>query len=314
MVSPPDDPSEGKERPEEEVDNSSKDLPPAPSPNQLDDIEFIVGDLVAGSPLAVTVASGPIGKSFAPADVIGKLATKIGALVHQVAGSETMLYGIAPGNSMTLFFGDPKPDGAQTELALGATESAAVRIAELVEADADEFMEKALAVGAPMVRYDELAQLVQSEGMMLSWKPRNAPARRLTPDAAGRQHTRLQRPPEMTEWDIPVNGILYRLIAEPGADKGTAGIHLFNWSDKPPGAGPKVIAGARTELLDGVLDNGLFRKPVQARLRVRRPKPGQSIAPERIEKEWISIAPGEAEDSGYGMSLDDLLGEEPDSS
>jgi len=218
-----------------------------------------------------------------------------------------MLYGVAPGNSMTLFFGDPKPDGAQGELPLGATESAAVRIAELVEADADEFMEKALAVGAPMVRYDELAQLVQSEGMELSWKPRNAPARRLTPDAAGRQHTRLQRPPEMSEWDIPVNGILYRLIAEPGADKGTAGIHLFNWSDKPPGAGPKVIAGARAEMLDSALGNGLFRKPVQARLRVRRPKPGQSIAPERIEKEWISIEPGDTEDSAYGMTLEDLL-------
>jgi len=312
MVNPSDDPEEGKKG-SEGSGGPSKDLPPPPSPDQLDDIEFIVGDLAANSPLAVTVASGPIGKSFAPADVIGKLATKIGALVHQVAGSETMLYGIAPGNSMTLFFGDPKPDGPQTEFPLGATESAAVRIAELVEAEADEFMEKALAVGAPMVRYDELAQLVQSEGMVLSWKPRNAPARRLTPDAAGRQHTRLQRPPEMTEWDIPVNGILYRLIAEPGADKGTAGIHLFHWSDKPPAAGPKVIAGARTQLLDVALDNGLFRKPVKARLRIRRPKPGESIAPERIEKEWISIEPGETEDSGYGMSLDDLLDTEPDS-
>jgi hypothetical protein len=46
---------------------------------------------------------------------------------------------------------------------------------------------------------------------------------------------------------------------------------------------------------------------VQARLRVRRPKPGQSIAPERIEKEWISIEPGDTEDSAYGMTLEDLL-------
>ena len=307
MVDPSDEPNAGTENADEESSGSPKDLPPPPNPDQLDDIEFIVADLAKDSPLAVTVASGPIGRSFAPADVIGKLATKIGALIHQVAGSETMLYGIAPGNSMTLFFGDPKPDGAQAELPLGATESAAVRIAELVEADDEEFMEKALAVGAPMVRYDELAQLVQSEGMELNWKPRNATARRLTPTAAGRQHTRLQRPPEMSEWDIPVNGILYRLIAEPGADHGTAGIHLFNWSDKPPSAGPKVIAGAKTGLLDSALDSGLFRKPVEARLRVRRPKPGQSIAPERIEKEWISITPGGAEDSGYGMALEDLL-------
>lgn len=309
MDKPAGDPKEGKAGDEEESSGSSKELPPPPGPDQLEDIEFIVGDLAKNAPLAVTVSSGPIGKSFAPADVIGKLATKIGALIHNVAGSETMLYGIAPGNSMTLFFGDPKPEGMQSELALGATESAAVRIAELVEAEEDEFMEKALAVGTPMLVYDELAQLVQSENIELSWKPREAPARRLTPAAAGRQHTRLQRPPEVEEWDIQVEGILYRLIADVGEDKASAGIHLFKHSAKPPSAGPRVIAKARVGLLEATHESGLFRKPVKARLRLKRPRPGQSIAPDRLEKEWLSINPGEPESSGYGISLDELLAE-----
>src|SRR4051794_36301836 len=114
MANPPDDDPPGSDEPTEPAPpegDPAEGLPPAPTPDKLEDIEFSIGRLSKESPLAVTVARGPIGQSFAPADLIGKLAAGIGALVKDVGGSETMLYGIAPGNSMTLFFGDPKQDG-----------------------------------------------------------------------------------------------------------------------------------------------------------------------------------------------------------
>lgn len=300
---PNDSPSEEK---------GDKAPPPLPSPDELaEDIEFSVGRLSQESPLAVTVANGPIGKSFAPADLIGKLAAGIAALVKDVAGSETMLYGVAPGNSMTLFFGDPKQVDAQAELPLGATQAAAERIADFVETVDAAFDARARAVGAPMRRYDEIARLVISEGLTLDWQPRNGAARRLTPEIASEQHGRLKRPPEMVEWEIPVNGYLYRLIAEPGATSGAAGIHRFAWSDAPKDFGPRVIAKAGMGILDAALEEGLFRKPVKARLLIRRPKPGQIAALDQGGKEWLSIEPGEPESSAYGMTIDDLL-EDPD--
>lgn len=38
----------------------------------------------------------------------------------------------------------------------------------------------------------------------------------------------------MMEWELTVNGVLYRIIAEPGAEQGTVGIRLFKWSARPP--------------------------------------------------------------------------------
>lgn len=290
--------------------NGGEVPPPLPTPDELaDDIEFSVGRLSQESPLAVTVAEGPIGPSFAPADLIGKLAARIAALVKDVAGSETMLYGVAPGNSMTLFFGDPKQVDGQAELPLGATQAAAERIANLVETVDASFDARARAVGTPMRRYDELARLVVNEGLTLDWQPRDGESKRLTPEIASEQHDRLKRPPEMSEWEIPVNGFLYRLIAEPAASTGAAGIHRFDWSDAPKEFGPRVIATAGMDVLDAALDQGLFRKPVKARLLIRRPKPGQITAPDQGGKEWLSIEPGEPESSAYGMTIDDLLEE-----
>jgi hypothetical protein len=305
-----DQPSGGKSAdPTPPESDAAEELKPAPTPDKLDDIEFSVGRLRQESPLAVTVASGPVGKSFAPADLIGKLAAGIGALVKDVAGSETMLYGVTPGNSMTLFFGDPRQLDAQAELPLGATQAAAERIADIVETVDAAFISRARAVGPPMRRYDELARLVVSEGLVLDWQPRNAAPKRLTPQIASEQHDRLKEPPEMAEWDIPVNGYLYRLIAEPGASSGTAGIHRFKWSDAPSELGSRVIARAGMSILDAALDKGLFRKPVKARLLIRRPKPGQITAPDQFEKEWLSIDEGEPENSAYGMRMEDLLDE-----
>jgi hypothetical protein len=302
---------ESNESPSEESGGKAPP-PPLPSPDELaEDIEFSVGRLSEESPLAVTVANGPIGKSFAPADLIGKLAAGIAALVKDVAGSETMLYGVAPGNSMTLYFGDPKQINAQAELPLGATQAAAERIADFVETVDASFDARARAVGPPMRRYDEIARLVVNEGLTLDWQPRGGAPKRLTPQIASEQHDRLKRPPEMVEWEIPVNGYLYRLIAEPGATSGAAGIHRFDWSDAPKDFGPRVIATAGMGILDNALEKGLFRKPVKARLLIRRPKPGQIAALDQGGKEWLSIEPGEPESSAYGMTIDDLL-DDPD--
>jgi hypothetical protein len=303
-----------KERPQEDQEGGSEDpgeLPPPPDPERLDEIEFAVKRLWTEAPLVVTVAEGPVGSDFAPAELIGKLAERIASLIQEVAGSQTMLYGVAPGNSMTMFFGDPTPGGPQEQLAYEATLDAAERVADLVGSDDDEFLAKAIGVGTPMRRYDELTQLVQGEGVTLRWQPRKKPARVLTPDRAGRQHVRLHTPPEMVEWDETVNGILYRIIAEPGAEEGSAGVHLFKWSTRPKGLrGGKLIAPADAQQLRNAIDQGLFGAAVQATLRIRRPRPGTAIDPDQIERKWISIEPGPGETSGLGMSIQDLVDED----
>lgn len=308
----PDDPEKDEEStPGEEGENPQPpDLPPRPDPKKLDDIEFAVKELWTQSPLVVTVADGPITSDYGPAELIGRLAERIAALIRDVAGTPTMLYGIAPGNSMTMFFGDPRPSDHQEQLEFEVTLDAAKRVAELVEADEDDFVARAIAMGAPMSRYDDLVQLVQGEGFKLQWKPRAEPVRVLTPRRAGEQHVRLQSPPETNDWDQEVNGILYRVIAEPGEEKGTAGIRRFKWSPAPIGVPrAKVIASADRGMLDKALDQGLFGNPVKALLRVRRGVLGKTIDPDYIDLEWISIEPGPGESSGLGRPIEDLLDE-----
>ncbi len=295
---------EGEENPE------PADLPPRPDPKKLDDIEFAVKTLWTQSPLVVTIADGPITSDYGPAELIGRLAERIAALIRDVAGTPTMLYGIAPGNSMTMFFGDPRPSDRQEQLEFEVTLDAAKRVAELVEANEDDFVARAIAIGAPMSRYDDLVQLVQGEGFKLQWQPRAQPARVLTPQRAGEQHVRLQTPPETNDWEAEVNGILYRVIAEPGEEKGTAGIRRFKWSPAPVGVRRgKVIASADHELLDRALDQGLFGNPVKAVLRIRKGVLGMTIDPDYIDLEWISIGPGPGENSGLGRPIEDLLDE-----
>lgn len=309
----PDDPDKdeqsnpGKDR-EEDDPQEPAELPLPPDPKRLDDIEFAVKELWTRSPLVVTVADGPITSAYAPAELIGRLAERIAALIREVAGTPTMLYGIAPGNSMTMFFGDPQPSGQQEQLQFEVTLDAAKRVADLVEADEDSFVARAIGIGAPMGRYDELVQLVQSEGFNLQWKPRTQPVQVLTPKRAGEQHVRLQAPPETHDWEQEVNGILYRVIAEPGEEKGTAGIRRFKWSPAPAGVRRgKVIASAHREMLDQALDLGLFGNAVKAVLRIRKGVLGMTIDPDYIDLEWTSIEAGPGEDSGLGHRIEDLL-------
>ena len=309
----PDDPEKdeqsnpGRDR-EEDGSQESAELPHPPDPKRLDNIEFAVKELWTQSPLVVTVADGPITSAYGPAELIGKLAERIAALIRDVAGTPTMLYGIAPGNSMTMFFGDPQPSGRQEQLEFEVTLDAAKRVADLVEADENNFVARAIGIGAPMSRYDDLAQLVQSEGFNLQWKPRAQPPRVLTPKRAGEQHVRLQAPPETNDWEQEVNGILYRVIAEPGEEKGTAGIRRFKWSPAPVGVSRgKVIASADREMLDRALDQGLFGHAVKAVLRIRKGVLGMTIDPDYIDLEWVSIEPGPGENSGLGRPIEDLL-------
>ncbi|HKO38898.1 MAG TPA: hypothetical protein VJU14_11085 [Solirubrobacterales bacterium] len=307
-----DDPEKDEESsPEEEGgEDQPNDLPPRPDPKRLDRIEFAVKDLWQRSPLVVTVADGPITAAYGPAELIGKLAERIAALIRDVAGTPTMLYGIAPGNSMTMFFGDPQPSGSQQQLEFEVTLDAAKRVADLLEADEETFVARAIGIGAPMSRYDDLAQLVQSEGFQLKWEPRTQPARVLTPERAGEQHVRLQAPPETHDWEQRINGILYRVIAEPGEEQGTAGIRRFKWSPAPGGVPrAKIIASADREMLDRALEEGLFGDAVQAVLRIKRGVLGMTIDPDYIDLEWVSIEPGPSEESRLGRSIEDLLGE-----
>jgi hypothetical protein len=286
-------------------------LPPPPDRDQLDQIEYAVRRLWKQSPLVVTVADGPIASGYGPAELIGRLAERIAALLKDVAGSPTMLYGIAPGNSMTMFFGDPQPSGRQEQLTFEITLDAAKRVAELLDADDQGFVLHAMKIGAPMRRYDELAALVQSEGINLQWRPRAQPPRYLTWKRAGEQHVKLQQQPETHEWESEINGFLYRVIAEPGEEEGTAGIRRFKWSPAPAGVkGAKVIASADRKMLDAALDAGLFGEAVQAVLRVQKAVPGRSIDPDFVHLEWVSIEAGPGEDSGMGRSIEDLLQED----
>lgn len=295
---------------EPEGDDPSTPLPPRPRPRDLDDIEFAVKQAWERSPLVVTIADGPIASGYGPAELIGKLAERIAALIKDVAGSPPMLYGIAPTHSMTLFFGDPQPSGAQEQMAFEVTLDAARRVADLVEAEDDDFVKQAIRIGAPMRRYDDLAALVQSEGVNLKWQPLGETPRNLTYKRAGKQHVRLHAPPKTTHWDATINGYLYRVIAEPTDEEGTAGIRRFKWSPKPVGVkGSKVIASAERKLLDAALEAGLFGNEVEAVLRIYRGVPGDTIDPDYIRLEWRSIQPGPSEASRLGQPIDTILSE-----
>lgn len=146
--------------------------------------------------------------------------------------------------------------------------------------------------------------------MNLKWQPLGETPRNLTYKRAGKQHVRLHAPPKTTHWDATINGYLYRVIAEPTDEEGTAGIRRFKWSPKPVGVkGSKVIASAERKLLDAALEAGLFGNEVEAVLRIYRGVPGDTIDPDYIRLEWRSIQPGPSEASRLGQPIDTILSE-----
>jgi hypothetical protein len=218
-----------------------------------------------------------------------------------------MLYGVVPGSSMVLYFGDPHPDDAQGQLPIEIVGVQAQRVAGLLELEGDALFNGALQLGAAGAqRYNELAQVVHSEGVTLSWRVRDEAERILSPDRAERQHTRLARPGKLEDRFLTVNGVLYRVIAEPRGDHlGTVGIRLHEWSSRPPGVskGGKVFPAYTSHEVEDAIKNGLINEPIQANLRLQYAAHGTSIRPGLQEIFLDAIEKGPTEDSALGEPM-----------
>jgi hypothetical protein len=266
-------------------------------------------DELGRAPLAVTVDQGRVASSYAPADLVAALTEKVQALLRDIGGGiPTMFYGALATNSMTLFFGDPKPEEAQSQFAVEVTWAHANRIAELIDLEDEQLFESALSIGLPAQRYTELTHFVESEGIALHWTPRGEPTRILTPQRAARQHARLSKEPPHDERELIVNGVLYRVITDRQDRRlGTVGIRLHSWSAHPParhGVRRKsVIAAYETKQVEDSIKAGLIGEPVQALLTVRQPMLGLSIDPEHVELVVSAIESGPTEESRLGPSF-----------
>jgi hypothetical protein len=286
-------------------------IPPR-DPDVHETKRYMVG---AGAPLAVTIRGGDVVKDYAPAILVTKLAEKISNLLLDLGGGfPPMLYGAAPGNSMTLYFGDPHPDAAQGQLPIELTRIQAQRIADLVELEGDELFAGALQLGAAAAqRYNDLTHTVQNEGVTIEWKVGDDPARILPPDRAERQNVRLSHPGTVESRDLNVHGVLYRVIAEPRDDHlGTVGIRLHKWSARPPGIskGGRVFPAYTMAAVEQAIKDGLINENVAARLRLQQAALGTSIRPGHYEMFLDEIGLGPAEDSIYGESMFDDQGDE----
>jgi hypothetical protein len=159
-----------------------------------------------------------------------------------------------------------------------------------------------------MRQYNQLAQVVQNEGITLKWEVRGQPARVLTADRAHRQHTRLSKPPPTQDRPLVVNGVLYRVITESTREGflGSVGIHLHSWSARPPSDGSKarVIAFYEKPEVEDSIKEGLVGEPVEATLLVRQPVPMTSIDPERFDLVLDDLALGPPEDEILGPGFD----------
>jgi hypothetical protein len=197
-----------------------------------------------------------------------------------------MALGVAPTNSMTFWIGDATNGPDADQLSLELTFDGALKLAQLIELEGDAFFRYALTIGPAARRYGEFAQFVHSEGISVRWKVRGEPARVLTPARAQRQFERLNADPEVRERKIRVNGILYRVIADPETShtQGTVGIQLHGWSARPPAwHGTKILAHYETAAVSTAIREGLIGESVEAELVLRQPAPGTSIDPDRYD-------------------------------
>ena len=252
------------------------------------------------SPLKVTVDGGEVGTSYAPGDLLSKVIGGITATLKAVGGGFTpMTYAMLPTGSMTLYFGDPRPDDPQGSLPVEFTLSNAQQIADLLELEGEEFLRRALLIGAPMRHYRELAGVVQREGVELTWQVRSAPTRRLTNDRAHRHYTALSEPARTQDRPLTVNGTLYRVITEIDREPylGSAGIHLYKWSIRPPRVrrSGRIIVYYEDRDVAEKIKHGLIGDPVEAHLAVRHPIPGTSIEADRYHLVLQRVGGGPAE-------------------
>lgn len=269
---------------------------------------FIVG---ADAPLAVSVADGNVGRDYAPGDLIARVAGKVTTLLEEMGGGLTpAFYGAGALESMTLFFGDPRPEEAQEQLPLEHVLPQARRVAELIDQDDDDHLyRRALEVGPPAERYTELVHLVENESITLKWEVRSERVRTLTAARAHRQYKRLSQEVPTIDRPLTINGVLYRVIAEPRENHlGTVGIRLHGWSAIPPGysKGAKVIAAYENAEIEEAINGGLLNRPVEAHLLIRTPVPGTSFDPKRRTLILHALALGPAERDHFGTPFDEI--------
>lgn len=242
--------------------------------------------------------------------MVAKITGGVSATLKAFGGGFTpMLYRVAPGNSMTLEFGDPHPLDAQARLPVEITLSQAQRVGELIDLDGEEFFDRALLIGEPMRHYSDLTQVVQSEGVKLKWKVRGEEPHILTTARAQRHHTRLSAPPKTQDRPLTVNGVLYRVITESTRDGylGSVGIHLHQWSARPPRAKPKarILALYENREIENEIKKGLIGEDVEATLMIRHAVPGTSIDPERFDLVLSAIDHGDPEGELTGSMLEE---------
>lgn len=309
------DPEEAPEDPKSDDANPAEPAelsPRLPKPDpELDEKRFIVADDPnGGANLHVTVSGGLIEKGYGPAELLGRFVERTATAISAMSGSPTMLFGATPGNSMTLLFGDPAPSGEQSQIPLKQTLSAAHQIAELIELEGDALFQRAIELGGRRVRpYDELARLVASDGLTLDWHPLDIQPVRLSPDQADRQRKRFAEPPEMREWSLTVNGLLYGVLTEAPAKEGSIRIRPFSWSTLPPRASKKAMLRVHYEGpdLSAKIKDGLIGESVEAIVRVRQPRPGHAIDSDHMELSLADIYKGPTESSAFGTPVDEVL-------
>lgn len=267
----------------------------------------MLGEALSDAPLAVTVTEGLVEASYAPAELVAKLAHQIALVLRDFGGGiGPMLYAIAPGSSMTLFFGVADPFGEQEQLAVNRTATHAGRVAELIDLEGDALYARALGIGSPARQYAELTRLVESEGVTLEWRVRENEPRVLTSSHAGNQHARLIKPGETRDREMRVHGVLYRVITEPTVQgySGSVGIHLHHWSARPPGVrSRKLLAHYEARGVEEQIKDGLVGEPVEARLSISEPIPGASLELERFRLVVEDLKLGPPEDSILGPRL-----------
>ncbi|HEX8743598.1 MAG TPA: hypothetical protein VF712_10735 [Thermoleophilaceae bacterium] len=279
---------------------------PAPDPSARIRKRFIIGRDGEEPPLVVTVENGAVASNYAPAELVAKLTERVAVLLKEMGGGVgPMFYAAVPGGSIHLIFGDPDPDEAQATLPMATTAAQAERVAELIDLEGDELFARALQIGRPMRQYDDLAQLVLSEGITLRWTVQGDEPRVLSPARADRQHLRLSAPPELKDRDLTVHGVLYRVITESTREGflGSVGIHLHSWSTRPPGDKSKtrLIAFYEKRSVEAEIKEGLIGEPVTAKLLIRQPLPGTTIEPERFDLVLDDLEPGPPEDDRMGL-------------
>ena len=280
---------------------------PAPDQSARVKKRFLLGTNDPDPPLVVTVENGAVARNYAPAELIARLTERVALLLKEMGGGVApMFYAAVPGGSIHLLFGDPDPGDAQGAFPSGATAAQAVRVADLIDLEGDDLFARALQIGRPMKQYQDLTQLVLSEGVTLRWAVEGSEPRVLSPERAELQHLRLSAAPKLQDRSLIVNGVLYRVITESTREGflGSVGIHLHSWSARPPRAKERVIALYESVDLERRIREGLVGEPVQAELLVRQPVLGTSIDPEQFVLVLNAIGSGPPENDFVALPID----------